>query len=458
MIVPLTVQVFQRGIDFHVEPPRTAIRNRQGILAMLRKSTVRRRSGAHEHLGLVPRNTGSGGAGAVRGRADHSSTLADRRRSMRHLLHPVSWIQISPFVGGLMDNRAAERPAAATSPSPLLADIYVPEVEAVDRMAVERFLLERGYQPRCGDALMAPGPEILAEAIGSAAVVAVALGNVDATVMDADPDLRLIVKCGIGVDCIDVEAARERDIPVIRMGGVNFNGVAEWVIGAVIANLRRFVALDHVVRAGEWRAERDRWTGLLPGLPGRTLGLFGVGSIGSRIAELARVHGMHVIGYDPYLGEASARHAGVELVERDALFERSDVVSVHAILTDETHHAISTAELELMRESAILVNSARGPIVDEAALIEALGAGTIAGAALDVFEFEPVASDSPLLTMDNCLLSPHLAGCTENGYHELGGLAAQLIDDFVHGVPIPANCVVVAGRDLLVAHDAARSH
>jgi phosphoglycerate dehydrogenase-like enzyme len=356
-----------------------------------------------------------------------------------------------------MNNRAAERPATASSPSTPLADIYVPEVEAVQRMAVERFLTERGYQPRCGDALMAPGPEILAEAIGSADIVAVALGNVDATVMDADPDLRLIVKCGIGVDCIDVDAARERDIPVIRMGGVNFNGVAEWVIGAAIANLRRFVQLDGVVRAGEWREERDRWTGLLPGLPGRTLGLFGVGSIGSRVAELARVHGMHVIGFDPYLSEDAARSAGVELVDRDELFERSDVVSVHAILTDETRHAVSTAELELMRESAILVNSARGPIVDEAALVEALRAGAIAGAALDVFELEPVPSDSPLLTMDNCLLSPHLAGCTDIGYHEIGGLAAKLIDDFVQGAPIPANCVVVPGRDLLVDDGVARS-
>jgi D-3-phosphoglycerate dehydrogenase len=298
---------------------------------------------------------------------------------------------------------------------------------------------------------MAPGPDILARDIGDADVVAVAFGRVDDAVMDAAPNLRLIVKCGIGVDCIDVEAARRRDIPVLRAAGVNFNSVAEWVLGAMISHLRRFIPLDRAVRNGGWQDERGRWTGVLPGLPGRTLGLFGVGSIGSRVAELAAAHGMHVIGFDPYLSVEAAGRVGVELVERDALFQRADVVSIHAVLTEETHHAVGRPELVQMPATAILVNSARGPIVDEAALVQALRTGEIAGAALDVLELEPAAPDNPLLTMDQVLLSPHLAGCTDTGYREIGAKASQLIDDVLRGVAVPADCVVSGGGVLRVA-------
>lgn len=319
-------------------------------------------------------------------------------------------------------------------------------------MGVEEFLRERGYAPRCGEELMAPGPEVLVAGIGDADVVAVALGIVDGKVMDRSRDLKLIVKCGIGVDCIDVDAARERDIPVIRMGGVNFNGVAEWVIGASIVHLRQFRLLDEVVRTSAWRSARDQWTGLVPGLTGRILGLFGVGSIGSRVAQLATAHGMRVVGFDPYITPEAAQRAGVELVGRDDLFREADVLSIHAVLTEETRHAVGAAELGLMKPTAILVNAARGPIVDEAALVSALAERRIAGAALDVFEVEPPAPDNPLLSMDTCLLSPHLAGCTDAGYREIGELAATLIDSFLKGEPLPRQCVVVEAGALRVEH------
>lgn len=331
----------------------------------------------------------------------------------------------------------------------MTADIFVPEVEATVRMGVEGFLRERGYEPRAG---AAPSPQPASEVaslIGGADVIAVALSRVDDSVMEAAPDLRLIVKCGIGVDCIEVDAARRRGIPVIRMGGVNFNGVAEWVIGTSILHLRRLRELDRLVRDRRWLADRPDWTGLIPGLTDRTIGLFGVGSIGSRTAELARVHGMRVIGYDPYV----ASIAGVELVSREELFRQADVVSVHAVLTEETRHTVSTDDFAWMKPEALLVNAARGPIVDQAALIDALRAGELAAAALDVFEVEPLEDDSPLLEMDNVLLSPHVAGATDSGYKEIGGLSAALIDAFLRGEPIPRNCVVVETGDLVVAKD-----
>jgi len=338
--------------------------------------------------------------------------------------------------------------AAERGPVPA-ADVYVPEIEARDRMGVEAFLRERGYDPRCGDAVSPPSASEVAAAIGGADVVAVALGRVDDAVMAAAPGLRLIVKCGIGVDCIEVEAARRRGIPVLRAGGVNFDGVAEWVIGTAILHLRRLRELDRLVRERRWLTDRPQLPGIVPGLKGRTIGLFGVGSIGSRTAELARVHGMRVIGFDPYVDEAP----GVELVARDALFREADVVSVHAVLTEESRHAIGAAELALMKPDALLVNAARGPIVDQAALADALRARAIGGAALDVFEVEPLEDDSPLMELDNVLLSPHVAGATDSGYKEIGGLSAALIDAFLRGEPVPRNCVVVQTGDLVVAQD-----
>jgi D-3-phosphoglycerate dehydrogenase len=151
---------------------------------------------------------------------------------------------------------------------------------------------------------------------------------------------------------------------------------------------------------------------------------------------------MHVIAYDPYVDEAVARAAGVRKVELAELLAEADVVSLHVLLTDETRHLIGERELAAMKPEALLVNSARGPVVDEVALAAALRANEIAAAVVDVFELEPPVEGNPLLELGNCHLTPHLAGCTDYGYAEIGELAADLVARFAAGEELPAHCVV----------------
>lgn len=294
-----------------------------------------------------------------------------------------------------------------------------------------------GVELRLGTSLAASGEEV-ARALGDAEIVCVALGRLDASAIAAAPRLRLVAKCGIGVDNIDVEAAHARGVTVIRAAGVNFRGVAEYVIGAAIAFYRRFARHDAAVRAGRWAEVRTESAGLLPALAGKTLGIAGLGSIGAETARLARAHGMEVIAHDPYVQDAP----GVCLVSKRELFERADVISLHLLLTDETHHYVGAAELGAMRPDAILVNTSRGPVVDEGALVVALRDRRIGGAALDVLEFEPPAAENPLLALDDIVLTPHLAGCTDLGYEEIGELTARNVQRFLAGDSIPPECVV----------------
>jgi D-3-phosphoglycerate dehydrogenase len=331
--------------------------------------------------------------------------------------------------------------------------VFVADREAAERMDVVAQLRTRGFDVRAGSEFAAAGPQVAAE-IGDARAVCSALSQVTGAAMDAAPGLELIVKSGIGVDNIDVAGARERGLPVLRAGGVNSDGPAEWVIGAAIAHFRRFAQLDPAVRRGEWGELRRAHSGLLPALNGRTLAIAGLGSIGGKLAALGRAHGMHVIAYDPYLSSDAAGALGARLVDRDELFRQADVLSLNVVLTEHTHHFVSTDELALMRTSALLVNCSRGPVVDQDALAAALAAGTIAGAAIDVFEAEPPSPDNPLFALDNVLLTPHLGGCTDFGYREIGELTAALVDRFFKREPIPRNCVVVETPSLVVETEA----
>ena len=327
--------------------------------------------------------------------------------------------------------------------------VYVADREAAERMGVAGQLRDRGFAVSVGSEF-ATGADVCAVEVGDARAICSALSQISAAVMDAAPNLELIVKSGIGVDNIDVAAARERGLPVLRAGGVNSDGPAEWVIGAAIALLRRFGEFDAAIRRGEWADLRAAYSGLLPALTGRTLGIAGLGSIGSQLAALGRAHGMQVIAFDPYLSSEAALTIGVRLVDRDELFREADVVSLNVVLTDQTRHFVSTAELELMRPEAILLNCSRGPVVDEVALAAALSAGQIAGAAVDVFEAEPPSVDNPLFALDNVLLTPHLGGCTDYGYHEIGEMAADLIARFFAGDPVPKISVAERAESLLV--------
>jgi phosphoglycerate dehydrogenase-like enzyme len=207
-------------------------------------------------------------------------------------------------------------------------------------------------------------------------------------------------------DNVDLAACRARGIAVTNTPGVNAHAVAEHTLALMLAVTRRIPAMDRDVRGGQWPR------GLLVQLEGKTLGLIGLGAIGSRVAALARPFGMRLLAttWGPDGGRAAA--LGARPVPVETLLGESDVVSLHLRLSDETRGYLGRERLDLMRPTAFLINTARGALVDRAALVDALRAGRLGGAALDVFHEEPVPADDPLLALPNVVLTPHNAGMT----------------------------------------------
>nr|WP_232372804.1 phosphoglycerate dehydrogenase [Acuticoccus mangrovi] len=216
------------------------------------------------------------------------------------------------------------------------------------------------------------------------------------------PRLRGISKWGTGLDSIDLDAAKALGIPVHNTAGAFSEAVAEVALGYMLMLTRYLLVVDRAVREGAWPKPQ----GL--GLHGRTLGLVGYGAIGQGIARRARGCGMQIMAYDPWMATKGG-HEDVEFVDLPALATAADVLCLACALTPETHHLIDASIFALMKEEAVLVNVARGPVVDETALIAALGEGSIGGAGLDVFEVEPLAADSPLRGFGNVVLGSHNA-------------------------------------------------
>jgi phosphoglycerate dehydrogenase-like enzyme len=319
---------------------------------------------------------------------------------------------------------------------------FLPDTEASERMDMAGRYRALGLDVRLGPRFSTPADE-MAQEVGSAEILAVALGRVDARVIDAAPALRLVVKCGIGTENVDLEAARARGIGVLRTAGVNVRGAAEYVIAVALQHGRRLVELDRAVREGRWAETRLECSGLLASLPGKTLGIVGLGAIGREVARLANAHGMTVLAADPYLDPVDSAALGAKLVSLDRLLGESDIVSLHVILDDSTHHLFGAAQFARMKPTALFVNASRGGVVDTAALVAALRAGTVAHAALDVLETEPPADDHPIRALKNVTLTPHLAGCTDHGFDEIGAKAAALTGAWLAGEELPADCVVV---------------
>lgn len=234
---------------------------------------------------------------------------------------------------------------------------------------------------------------------------------IDAEVMDAAPKLRVISNYAVGYDNIDVSAATARGIIVANTPGVLTDTTADMAFALLMAVARRVVEADRFVRAGRWKTWGPR---LLLGrdVHGATLGIVGMGRVGAAVARRARGFAMRILYYDVVRRESLESELGVEWVDLETLLRESDFVTIHTALTDETRHLISTRELGLMKPTAILINTARGPIVDQKALYEALRNGVIAGAGLDVTDPEPIAPDDPLLTLDNVVITPHIASAS----------------------------------------------
>jgi phosphoglycerate dehydrogenase-like enzyme len=248
-------------------------------------------------------------------------------------------------------------------------------------------------------------------------------------VLAGAPRLRLISIWGTGVDNVDLEACRRRGVTVTNTPGVNADAVAEHTIALMLAVLRRLPALDRDVRAGQWPR------GFLVQAHGKTLGLVGVGAIGSRVAAIARALGMTVLAWSYRGDDARAAAAGARPTPLDPLLAESDVVSLHLRLAPETQGFLDAGRLGRLRPTAVLVNTARGALVDKDALLAALREGRLAGAGLDVFHEEPIPAGDPILALPAVLLTPHNAGSTreviEAGLHR----AVQNIEHFLHGAP-----------------------
>jgi D-3-phosphoglycerate dehydrogenase len=235
-------------------------------------------------------------------------------------------------------------------------------------------------------------------------------------------NLKAVGRSGVGVDNIDVDAATVRKVAVVNAPAASTYSVAELALGHMISMSRHLPEADRTTREGKWEKKR------LEGheLYGKTLGLIGSGRIGAEVAKRAQAFGMRVIAYDPYLSPKAAEQIGIELVHKEFLLRSADVVSIHAALTAETKGMIGSQALAMMKKTATLVNCARGEIVQEGALAEALRSGTIAGAALDVFEKEPPAGSS-ILSAPNVVFTPHLGAST----HEAQARAGSIIADQV---------------------------
>ena len=267
--------------------------------------------------------------------------------------------------------------------------------------------------------------ETLIANLRDADVVVVSAAPITRRVMEALPRCRCVVRYGVGVDNVEVAAATDLGIVVANVVDFCTEEVANHALLLLLACAKRLLPLDADLRAGHWR--RTPLAGMPP-VWGQTLGIIGLGNIGRSLARKALALQMTLLGYDPHVQQAPE---GVRLVALRELLAQSDFVSVCAPLTAETRHLIGAAELASMKPSAILINTARGPLVDEAALVGALRSGRIAAAGLDVFEEEPLPAESPVLGLTNVVLTGHTAGMSEASERrvktEVGQAAAAVL-------------------------------
>lgn len=270
-----------------------------------------------------------------------------------------------------------------------------------------------------------------------------ALGGFDAVVANRErtrftralleqlPDLRIIAQTGNHVYHIDLAAAEERRIIVAKATGGGSTSAAELAIGLMIAVMRQIPAVDRDVKRGEWPAPMTRV------LRGKTLGIVGLGYVGRHVAKIARAFEMTVLAWSPRLTREAAAAVGAESCALDTLVGRADIVSVHATLSPESRGLIDARRLGLMKPTAYLINTARGPIVEETALCNALAMNRIAGAGLDVFDQEPLPAGHPLTKHPNVVLTPHLGWPTDEMYSKFADAAADVLLAYLDGLEVP---------------------
>ncbi|MEZ6058331.1 MAG: phosphoglycerate dehydrogenase [Planctomycetaceae bacterium] len=262
--------------------------------------------------------------------------------------------------------------------------------------------------------------QLIQELTGCCAVVA---GSEPYTreVIESLPELRVIARTGVGFDAVDLQAADERGIVVATTPGCNHHAVAEQTIAMLMAIARGFPAEDLRIRRGEWqRIERPR-------VMGSTLGIVGLGRIGQAVATRASGLGLNLLTFDPYANVDFCQKWGVESVSLEELLGRSDYVTLHSPCTAETRHLMNATRFAMMKAGSVLINTARGGLVDEVALVEALRSGRLRGAGLDVFEVEPLPAESPLRAFENVLMAGHVAGLDIESQRDTLTMCAETI-------------------------------
>lgn len=303
------------------------------------------------------------------------------------------------------------------------------DVSAVTRMdEINRSLEDAGYElvlNNCGRRLSED--ELIEQLQGMDAFLGTANPFTE-RVFDACPDLKIIARTGVGVDTIDIESATSHGVAVTSTPGAGAEAVAEYAMTMMCAVGRRVVEADHGAKTGNW----SRFVG--GALFHKTLGILGTGNIGRTLAGISRGFDMKVIAYDAFRNEAWAAKNNVTYCDTmEDVLREADFVSIHVPLMPSTIDMIGAKELAMMKPTAYLINCARGGIVNEQALYDALVNKVIAGAGLDVFVAEPVNADNPLLTLDNCICSTHNAGSSLDGKNRLLEFTARNLIEFIHG-------------------------
>lgn len=259
-------------------------------------------------------------------------------------------------------------------------------------------------------------------------------GKPSDAVLRAGKKVKLLQLSSAGYDNINVALAGELGIPVANASGTNAEGVAELAVTLMLSVYRHLIQIDHETRTGQWLTERSTGTDSYEVL-NKTVGIVGLGNIGSAVARLLRGFDPGILYHDVVAKPEIEKSTGALRVELDELLEQSDIVTLHVPLTSRTRHMIGERELGLMKPSAILINTCRGPVVDEVALYAALKSGRIQGAGLDVFEIEPVLKDNPILKLDNVIVTPHAAGKTAESYPRRAKFSFDNMERVLSGKP-----------------------
>jgi phosphoglycerate dehydrogenase-like enzyme len=309
--------------------------------------------------------------------------------------------------------------------------LIVPEMLQGDDIPCVKLLKEAGFDVRFPqERQLARGQCSRAESIAELSVAQATIAGGEEysdSVLEELPDLRVIARCGVGYDSVEVPAASQRKIPVTITPNSNREAVAELALALLFGVTKSVVANDKEVRAGNWPRKP------LTPLRGKTLGIFGLGRIGAALASRAKALGLNVIATESRPNPEVVSELQIELVDFDALLEQSDIISLHCPLNDETQGLFDATVFAKMKSDSILINTARGKIVKEADLIRALQANQLGGAGLDVFEVEPPAPDNPLFQLDNVVLSPHMGGVDEMSIEAMGLEAASCIIKLFRG-------------------------